>query len=514
MRTLTVGEIAKAVSGTIIIKGELPKGNSLDARSADPRHTSWAEKDIDENQIPIDSISTDSRKVGETTLFVPLVGERVDAHQFIGSVLEQGCLCTLTSQQPLEERGCYIQVEDTMKALQSLAAFVRAGYERPLVGVTGSVGKTTTKEMVAACLEADGKKVLKTEGNMNSQVGLPLMMFRLETDTELAVIEMGMSEKGEMKRLSTIARPTMAVMTNIGVSHIGNLGSQQNIRKEKLCIINDFPDNGVLFVNGDDALLGEIVELKQMAEGKEASSGVGELETLLYPETIEKLRSVGLRTYGLGEHCTYRALDVTTKADGASFLFHSPKKEIKVTLQVPGSHNILNAVAALAIAEELGIDLERAAQKLSMYQPLAMRGGFISRNGFTIIDDTYNASPDSMKSGIEVLLQSNAAGRRFAVLADVLELGERSRDCHFEVGQYIAGKCIEGHQVDVLVTVGEQAKYIAEGAGQGQFVPQTIKSFEDRMQVLAYLKEEVREGDLLLLKGSRGMHMDEIVKEL
>ena len=232
MKAISVSALAKAVGGKII---------------------------YGDGDKQITSVSTNSKEIKEGALFVPIVGERVDAHKFIPMALEAGAVATFTAKEVEEFKDgkVYIQVSDTLEALQSAAAYYRSLFSFTLIGITGSVGKTTTKEMIAAALETK-KKVVKTKGNMNSQVGLPLMMFEIEEDTEVAVIEMGMSEVGEMSRLASIAKPDIAVLTNIGVSHIGQLGSKENIRKEKMNIINQFNGNNLVFVNGNDILLQEI----------------------------------------------------------------------------------------------------------------------------------------------------------------------------------------------------------------------------------------------------------------
>ena len=431
----------------------------------------------------------DSRKAGESDIFVPLIGEKVDAHRFVKAVLEGETKVSFTSRAEIFEEvkdlgKTLILVEDTLKALQDMAAYYRSRFTLPIIGITGSVGKTTTKEMVAAALETK-LNVLKTEGNMNSQIGLSLMMLKLTPEHQAAVIEMGMSEKGEMSKLARIARPEMAVMTNIGVSHIGQLGSQENIREEKLHITDAFSkEKGKLFLNGDDALLAQV----------EVTTGSSIF-------------------YGMSENCELRASNIETVGEETHFTFHYPEGEEKIVLSVLGNHNVLNALTALGVAMEFGISPAEAKKGLKEYRPISMRGQVYEKNGYKIIDDTYNASPDSMKSGIGVLLERKELTRRFAVLADVLELGELSYECHYGVGEFIAQAQTEGRKIEEVVTIGVEARAIGKGVLEHNKAIQ-VHSFDTNEQAIAYLKENLKAGDGCLIKGSRGMHTDEIVAAL
>jgi UDP-N-acetylmuramoyl-tripeptide--D-alanyl-D-alanine ligase len=429
----------------------------------------------------VTSVTTDSRQVKQGTLFVPIVGEKIDAHQFIGKALEAGASAVLTQEhQTAQGPGVWIAVDDTRAALQKIAAEWRKRFNGSVVGITGSVGKTTTKEMTALALSA-GMKVMKTEGNQNSQIGLPLTMFRLSPEYDAAVIEMGMSEFGEMSRLAAVASPDYAVLTNIGLSHIGNLGSQENIRKEKLHITDRFHEKSVLFLNGDDPLLAEL-------RGK-----------------------LPFRTvyFGTQPWCDFRAESVRIGAEASDFRYFTPDgRSGSIHLPVPGIHCVLDALAGLAVADQLGVSLKKAAQTLSTYQPLAMRMQIRrASKGYTVIDDSYNSSPDAAKSSLSVLAGFHS-GKRVAVLADMLELGDFSRQGHFSVGEYAANEDIE-----VLVTVGEEAKEIAEGAlsVNPKMQCHVCKTNAEALDVLSSVLEP---GDTVLVKGSRGMKTDEIVKQL
>lgn len=439
--------------------------------------------------VCISGACIDSREAKAGALFVPIVGERVDAHRFLRNVLEGEASASFTSSKEAYESvkdlgKPVILVEDTLKALQDMATYYRSQFSIPVIGITGSVGKTTTKEMVAAALESK-LRVLKTVGNRNSQIGVSLMMLELLPEHEAAVIEMGISEPGEMEKLVGIARPDLAAVTNIGVSHIGQLGSRENICKEKLRIAAAFSEeSGILFLNGDDVLLSQ--------------------------EKPEKGR---VMFYGISSECELWASDIETVGEETHFVFHYPDGEENIILPVLGRHNVGNALVALGIALQFGISPAEAKKGLARYRPIAMRGQIYEKNGYKVIDDSYNASPDSMKSGVQLLLEHKELARCFAVLADVLELGELSYACHYEVGQHIGTLRVEGRSVDELVTVGQEAKAIAKGAKEKNPAIQ-VHSFDSNEQAIAYLKENLRAGDGYYVKGSRGMHMDEVVAAL
>lgn len=427
----------------------------------------------------ITSVSTDSRKIAPGTLFVPIKGEKTDAHNFIGAIFAAGAAATLTQEHDeMAHPHAWISVPSTERALQQIAAVYRKKFDIPFVGVTGSVGKTTTKEMIALALSA-GLNVMKTEGNFNSQVGLPLTMFRLTAKHRAAVIEMGMSDFGEMGRLAQIAAPDYAVMTNIGISHIQQLKTQQNILNEKLHIMDCFHKGSVLFLNGDDELL---VGLK----GK--------------PDTE-------IVYFGTQAWCDFRAEDIIISNHATQFTLISAYGTQSVKLPVLGVHNVTNALAGLAVAHTLGVPLDKAAAKLAEYQPLAMRQQIHCVNEVTIIDDSYNASPDAIKSSVDVLCGFHD-GKRVAVLADMLELGDFSQKAHFDVGVYVAKA-----GVNLLLTVGERAREIAKGA-QSVHSQLVCRSFQSNEEAITELKSSLTGGDAVLIKGSRGMQTDQIVKAL
>ncbi|MCH5265469.1 MAG: UDP-N-acetylmuramoyl-tripeptide--D-alanyl-D-alanine ligase [Lachnospiraceae bacterium] len=465
MKPVSIAEIVEAVSGTL----------------------AWG----DEKAL-VTSVVTDSREVKEGSLFVPLIGERVDAHRFIPGVLEEGAACVFSSDHTIqEERGAGIYVTDTLQALQALAAWYRSQFSLPVIGITGSVGKTTTKEMIGAVLETKYRTV-KTLQNLNSQIGVALMQFQLEEDTEMAVFEMGISMPGEMERLAVMARPNCAVLTNVGVSHIGNLGSRENICTEKGKIITGFDKEGTVYICGN----GDLKELSR--------------ENLPYEQCPGRCET---RFYGTEPGCLYYGDEIQTGEQGQSFLFHYPEGEMRIELSVMGLHNINNAIVALALALEYQVPLSDAARALKEYRPIAMRGVVKERDGVHIIDDTYNASPDSINSNLDALFDYGGKdSRKIAVLADVLELGERSRELHEGVGKFILQEREKGKTLSFLVTVGTEAGYISDYVtGHSDIPARHCKSNEE---VAAVVRETMRAGDWILVKGSRGMKMDEVVERL
>lgn len=427
----------------------------------------------------LEHISIDSRNMKGNDLFVPIVGEKVDAHRFIGQALDNGAAAALTSEHDfMDSVKPWIRVEDTKKALQALGIYYRDRLKLPLVGITGSVGKTTTREIVACALSAR-YAVYKTPGNHNSQVGVPITISEISREDEIGVIELGMSEPGELTVIARIAKIQMAVITNIGVTHIEQLGSRENIYKEKMTIQDGLMEGGILFLNGDDELL-------KNTRAKE-----------------------GCRTiyYGTGENCDYRAEEVHLEEGFPAFTAVCGQQRVPVRLAVMGSHNVLNAMAALAVASECRIPMEEAAGCLQDFTGFKNRQQIYHTGGMTVIDDTYNASPVSMIAGLEVLSSMAGAGRRVAVLADMKELGENSPQFHCEIGEYIAE-----HPVDQVVTLGELAGVIARAVREK--APQImVKEFMEQDLLTAYLKEELKEGDCVLFKGSNTMRLGHVAEE-
>ena len=445
-------------------------------------------------------ISLDSRKMEGDDLFVPIVGERVDAHRFLCQAIASGAAAVFTSEHHRWEDvkasvrqqcggnreqekkalgAAWIEVPDTKKALQDLGSFCRKRLTLPLVGITGSVGKTTTREMIAEALSA-GFLVYKTPGNSNSQVGVPITIAEIPQSAEIGVIELGMSEPGEMERISRVARVDCAVITNIGVAHIEQLGSQEHILEEKLHIQDGMPAEGILFLNGDDPLLASVVP-------KEGRKRV---------------------LYGLGRDCDYRAEDLHLEEGYPVFTAVHGDRSVRVRLQVMGSHMVSNAMAALAVADTYGLSMEKAALALGQFKGYKGRQQIFEWGGVTVIDDSYNASPVSMKAGLEVLASVKGEGRRIAVLADMKELGLEAVRFHEEIGAYIGE-----HPLDMVLLLGELASCIGSGMDAARAVTPYIEM--DRLaQVEEWLDEHIREGDCILFKGSNSMKLSEAVRHL
>lgn len=432
----------------------------------------------DEDTVVRD-ICTDSRKIKEGDLFVPIIGNNVDAHMFIESALEVGA-ATLTSRHSnvvIADKP-YIQVHDTEKALQDIGFYIRDRFDIPIVSVTGSVGKTTTREMIAAALN-ENIPVYQTQGNYNSLIGTPITLSRMQKDTQLAVLELGVGGPGEMDILSRMTRPSIAVVTVIGVAHIEHFKTQENIRTEKLSIINGLQPDGILLLNGDDPMLAEM-------------RGKTDVKTLFY---------------GTQDWCDYRAENIHMENYRYVYDYVHDGKRVPVVLNALGRHNVGNSLAGMAVVDYMGYDVEKAAAGFAHFQGLRQR--LIPVPGkYTIIDDSYNASPDSMKASINVLAELPGNGKKIAVLGDMFELGENSEKYHYEVGRYLADK-----PIDELVVIGEMAQHIVRGV---QDANADIKcyTFKDNGEIALFLMSVMTPDDIVLIKGSNGMHLNEVVSNM
>lgn len=440
----------------------------------------------DEN-TPLLHISIDSRVMKGQDLFVPLIGEKADAHRFIEGAFAAGAAAVLTSEHDnMDDIHPWIRVENTKKALQAIGSFYRKRMKQPLVGITGSVGKTTTREMVAAALSGRFR-VYKTPGNANSQVGVPITLSEMTAQDEIGVLELGMSMPGELTVIARIADVDMAVITNVGVTHIEQLGSRENIYREKLSIQDGLKKGGILFLNGDDDLLKNAV----------AKPGC---------ETVY---------YGTGQNSSYRAEEIHLERGYPVFTANCSGVRIPVHLKIMGSHNVLNAMAALAAADKNGVPLGAAVKKLEEFTGFQNRQQVYEYGGITVIDDTYNASPASMEAGLEVLASMSESRRHIAVLADMKELGDDASRFHWEVGERL-----KDYPVHVLFTLGELAGEIANGAkASGMKVgaePSRYFHFEaeDLEGLFQALSGELRPGDCVFLKGSNSMKLGRVAARL
>ncbi len=433
----------------------------------------------------ITDVSIDSKSItGEATLFIPLKGERVDAHKFIDNAIENGaigCIVSDLSKAP-ESAHIVIEVTDTKKALQDIGAFYRKTRDIKLVGVTGSVGKTTTRELTAAALMAIGREnVYQTLGNRNSLTGVPLTLCDI-ADEKLGVIELGISEEGEMDILAGMSGLDVAIVTVIGVAHIQQLKSQENICREKMAITKGLKADGCILINGDDPLQRE------------------------YRANLNHKSYL----YGTAEDCDFRATDIVQQADGINFNFHAEGKVYEAYIPVMGMHNVVNATAALGAAYILGVDVKAAVESIADFKGVKMRQQILEKNGFTVIDDSYNANPDSMKAGLKVLAdyKNKAGGRKIALLADMKELGNAEVLYHEEIGGFAAEM-----PIDMILTVGTLAESISKICKTNNTSIAT-KHFDNNTQAEEYLNANLKAGDILYVKGSRSMALDEVVKAL
>ena len=405
-------------------------------------------------QEEVTAITTDSRKVEKGGLFVPVVGERVDAHRFIPQVMEAGALATL-SERVLEGADYpYIQVESSLQAVKDIAEFYLEQLDIPVVGITGSVGKTSTKEVIASVLK-EKYRTLKTQGNFNNELGLPLTVFRLRDEDEIAVLEMGISDFGEMTRLAKIAKPDTCVITNIGTCHLENLGDRDGVLKAKTEIFKYVKKNIVL--NGDDDNLSTVKEYN------------------------------GIRLKG-------------KMAENGEF------QKFHVDIPMPGRHMVSNALAAAAIGRLYGLNAEQIKKGIESLEPVSGRFNMIETDKFLIVDDCYNANPMSMKASLDVL--QDGLGRRVAILGDMGELGTDEVALHEGVGVH-AGHC----KIDACICVGPLAAHIAKKASETN-PDLTVIQENDLESLLKNLNTYVKKGDTILVKASHFMKFENVVKAL
>ncbi len=419
----------------------------------------------------------DSRQVAKDYLFIATVGERVDGHSFINEVFQKGALAVLCEKAPTDSAGPYILVENSLTALKELAAWYRRQLNIKVVGITGSVGKTSTKEFISSVL-AQKYQVLKTEGNYNNEVGLPLTILKIREEHEIAVLEMGISNFGEMHRLTGIAKPDIAVITNIGQCHLENLGSRQGILKAKTEIFDSMDENGRVCINGDDDMLATI---KEMKGSKPIRFGLNKDNDLYADQVI---------SHGLfGSTCN----------------IHSKDMLIPARVPLPGGHMVLNALAATAVGTLLGLTGDEIKAGVEAVKPTGGRSNILRKEDLTIIDDCYNANPVSMKAAIDLLNMADT--RRVAILGDMGELGERELALHREVGRYAASSGLE-----VLVCVGKLSRQMYEGAAEA--FTGTLLYYETREALIEALPSIVKKNDTILVKASHFMEFDHIVKAL
>ena len=433
-------------------------------------------------------VSINSRTIKEGELFVCIKGENFDGHDFFGDAFRKGAAGIILSDTKNLSTGMLgkgespfvIQSENTLRALQDLASYQRSLFPFRVIAVTGTNGKSTTKEMIASIIETK-YKTLKTQGNLNNHIGLPLTLLKREPEHEVGVLEMGMSAAGEIKRLAEIAKPDIGVITNISAGHLGQLKTIKEVQTAKGELFDSLHKEGTAIVNADDPLVLELAKSLR----------------------IKKI------TYGIKEPADIQASDIQNKGNhGFTFTAKIFDQAIPVKLPQIGYCNIYNALAALATGHSLGITGKEMNLGLKNYQQIPQRNEQIHHEGMTLINDTYNANPQSMREALKTLKEINTQGKRFFIIGDMLELGPLSESAHHELGQEIARS-----NIDYLVTVGPLASLAAESAKANVRKQLQIEKFNTHDGAVNYLLRKVEKGDCLLVKGSRGSKMENVVQE-
>lgn len=425
----------------------------------------------------IKAVSTDTRKIEEGTMFIALKGENFNGNNYVLDAFNKGAKIAIVDEvkcdlNELKEDVALIKVKNTGRALMDLAKFYREKLGLKVVGITGSAGKTSTKDLVAAVL-SDKYKVFKTKGNFNNEIGLPLMILELDSTYDVAILEMGMRGLGQIKELAEIASPDLGIITNIGISHIEILKTRENILKAKMEIATFFDKNNTLVVCGNDDFLGALPEAKY----KIVKTGVGE-------------------NFEIG------AKNIALEELSSKFTVYYGEKEEEFSLDMPGEHNISNLMLGIAIAKELGVSFEEMKRGLKNIEATSMRLELIKKDGFSILNDCYNSSPVAVKSAIDVM--KNIEGkRRIAVLGTMRELGHKSEEAHMEIGKYAKENGIEK-----VLCFGDFSENIKEGYGEGCTV------YENKEELIKDLLNIICEGDIILVKASRSLKFEEITKAL
>jgi UDP-N-acetylmuramoyl-tripeptide--D-alanyl-D-alanine ligase len=439
----------------------------------------------DLNLLKFTGVSIDSRSIQKGELFVALQGEHFDGHEFVPQALKAGGTAALVSQRwaetqaSIEEsRQPLILVASPLHALQELAGYYRRKFDVILIGITGTNGKTTTKDMTAAILSASFQ-TMRTQGNFNNHIGVPLTLFHLDQEDQMAVLEMGMSGLGEIGRLAEISLPQHGLITNIGPAHLLQLKSLDQITRAKFELLKALPEDGLAFLNADD-------------------------ERLMDQKIVPSSRVV---SFGKAKKASYRLTDLRTKDEHHTYFEVDGIGDFEIPLL--GLHNVYNALGAIAIGRELGVPLGDLRGALSGFALSPMRMERLAVGEILILNDAYNANPASMRAALSVLAGLKVAGRRIAVLGDMLELGPEEAAAHSEIGHLVVKS-----SVDVLVTVGELAREIARGAHDEGLSSDRIFQFADAGQAAPELSSLIQAGDVVLLKASRAVHLEEVLPVL
>ena len=444
----------------------------------------------DENTACL-SFSKDTRTINKGDTYLGIKGETFNGSLMYKEAFEKGAnVCIVDDVEITEEDiekykdKVIVKVENTVKALQDIAAYKRSLYNIPVIGITGSVGKTSTKDIIASVV-GQKYKVLKTEGNLNNEIGMPLTILKLE-DHEAMVLEMGTDKFGDLSLLTSIAKPTICVFTIIGTSHIANFGSRENILKGKLEMLEGITEDKVIVMNNDNDLLHE-----WLLSNKQRYIDGG----------------YNVYTYGIDNQSDYMAENISLEEFGSKYELNINDKKYNIDIPVGGRHFVYNSLAAIDIGRYLNISMENIINGIKEFKLTKMRMDIEKLpNNLLVINDTYNASYDSMKSGIEYLSKINNV-KKIAILGDMLELGEYSEDLHRKVG-----KCVADNNIDILVTVGSEAKYIADEAIKNEINKSCVYVCDDNNDACKVIKEKINLSDsAVLVKASRGMRLEEIV---
>ena len=419
----------------------------------------------------------DSRLVMEDYLFIATKGERVDGHDFIDTAISKGAMAVICEKIPEDKSILYIHVKDSLQALKDIATWYRTQLNIPVVGITGSVGKTSTKEFVSSVL-SQRYSVLKTEGNYNNEIGLPLTILQIRREHEIAVLEMGISDFGEMHRLSEIAKPDYCLLTNIGQCHLEQLGSRLGILRAKTEIFDFMSEDGCIILNGDDDMLA----------------------------TIRNMKNITPIRYGLNtDNDVFADNIITNGLMGSSYKLHINDETLSVNMSMPGNHMVLNALAAATVGWRLGLTGIEIIQGIERIKPVSGRNHIIHHDKWTIIDDCYNANPVSMRAAIDLLAMADT--RKVAILGDMGELGKDEKVLHKELGEYIASK-----NINTFICVGKLSAYMYEGAKEALTDnTSTLLYFETQEELINFLPDLLKSGDTILVKASHFMGFNNIV---
>lgn len=447
---MTFDELLNAIDGEVIVKG---------------------------NNSNFNKLCIDTRKIEKDNVYLAIKGANFNGNDFAIKALEAGASIVIVDElnfnlNDIKENGNVIKVKNTREALLNLAKFYREKLGLKVIGVTGSTGKTSTKDLIAALLSAK-YRVFKTKGNFNNDIGLPLMILELTSDIDVAVLEMGMSSLGEIELLAKVAKPDIGVITNVGLSHIENLKTQENILKAKMEITAFFGKDNVLIVNGEDELL------------KNISSDVFKVKKIGYNH----------------EYDVY-ASNIILREEETEFLAHAFGEEAVFNLPMAGKHNVLNTMLAIEVSKSLNVSFEDMVRGVENLEATSMRLQVIKKQGLTIINDCYNASPDSMRSSLDVL-SAYKNNRKIAILGDMYELGDESEKSHFEVGRYAKDK------VDTLIVIGKYIKNFKDG-----FNNDNIIMYNTKEECIKELENIIKLDDVVLVKASRGVKLENVVKKL